>query len=799
MEETEALSLSRRISAIFVAFVKTARTAGLGFALRKVRERIARKLARTLRFGKIGGTRFFARVFGQNLPVDRFRELPWNTVGKDSGSALQSEGHFKILLISHSACRTGAPLCLLRLADELGRIPDVECFVVLKQGGELAGSFARLAPTLDVERLVARGLSRHEVPRVIASAFHDFASAGVAVCNTMAVSEFHAAFREAGVPVLSWIHELPTFMSLFGGERAIAQIGLASRKIMVPSGAVGAALESRFGIDGDSIRTVYNGQDPNTQGLDRLVARGEVRRELGLPPEARIVLGCGTIDLRKGPDVFVNVARAVLLDPAFAGESPLTCFVWVGQCHDENLQRWVLHDAEINGLQDRIRFIGPRSTVALYYLAADLLALTSREDPCPLVNMEAMESGLPVVAFVDAGGAPEVLDDAGICVPYLDVGAMAVAVCRLLSNDALRQEMGRRGQARIRERFTWHRFMEEFRDILRTDFQYRRAERLKVSVIVPNFRHARYLEGRIQSVFDQTYEPHEIIVLDDASPDQSVRIAKRMSRRAKVPMRIIANERNSGSTFHQWLKGMSLATGDLVWFAESDDSAHPLFLERLVPEFFDPDVTLAYCQSALIGPGGERLDDDFLAHTDDISTTRWRSRYSVPAAVEAEIALSQKNTIPNASAVVFRRPESIDFGDELLTYKFAGDWFFYAMLISGGKVSFIPETLNFYRRHEATVSHRSIRDATQAYESLCVKAKIFETYSVTPRAITSSLERSELEYDQLTSSLKLDRPAFRANPELTGVLDRIRATLNRRLCDPAPHRITPVPGDRKAS
>ena len=58
--------------------------------------------------------------------------------------------------------------------------------------------------------------------------------------------------------------------------------------------------------------------------------------------------------------------------------------------------------------------------MAPYYLAADLLVLTSREDPCPLVNMEAMESSLPVVAFQGAGGAPEVLADAGICVPYLE-------------------------------------------------------------------------------------------------------------------------------------------------------------------------------------------------------------------------------------------------------------------------------------------------------------------------------------------------------------------------------------------
>ena len=102
--------------------------------------------------------------------------------------------------------------------------------------------------------------------------------------------------------------------------------------------------------------------------------------------------------------------------------------------------------------------------------------------------------------------------------------------------------------------------------------------------------------------------------------DESVEVARKLAPLSPVPMQIVVNEHNGGSTFRQWLKGLSLATGDLIWIAESDDSAHPLLLERIVPEFYDPDVMLAYCQSAIIGPGGETLAENFLAHTDDIST-----------------------------------------------------------------------------------------------------------------------------------------------------------------------------------
>jgi len=341
--------------------------------------------------------------------------------------------------------------------------------------------------------------------------------------------------------------------------------------------------------------------------------------------------------------------------------------------------------------------------------------------------------------------------------------------------------------------------MNEFLGILETNFHYRPAQTLKVSVIVPNYRHAPYLEERLQSIFEQTLRPHEIVFLDDASPDDSVAVARRLAGRTTVPMRIVVNEQNSGSTFRQWLKGLSLASGDLIWFAESDDSAHPLFLERLVPEFFDPEVVLAYCQSALIGPSGQRLADDFLAHTDDISTDRWRSRFSALSSVEAEIALSQKNTIPNASAVVFRRTQSLDFGDELISLKFAGDWFFYSMLVRGGKLSFLPEVLNFYRRHEATVSHRSVREDTQALESLYVKSRVFESYPVTPSAITGSLARSVFEYEQLTERFKLKRPPLTANVHLATALSRLRGEFERRLADSSALRILLVLGELSAS
>src|SRR5208282_2627995 len=102
----------------------------------------------------------------------------------------------------------------------------------------------------------------------------------------------------------------------------------------------------------------------------------------------------------------------------------------------------------------------------------------------------------------------------------------------------------------------------------------------KVSVVVPNYNHARFLRRRVESILQQTFRDFELILLDDCSTDDSRSILSEYADDPRV--RIEFNEKNSGSTFKQWNKGVRLARGEYVWIAESDDYAGERFLERLV-------------------------------------------------------------------------------------------------------------------------------------------------------------------------------------------------------------------------
>ena len=82
-----------------------------------------------------------------------------------------------------------------------------------------------------------------------------------------------------------------------------------------------------------------------------------------------------------------------------------------------------------------------------------------------------------------------------------------------------------------------------------------------VTVIVPNYNHAPYLELRLNSIFSQTYQNIEVILLDDASTDGSEAVLGKFHQRYPDKSRLLLNESNSGGVFHQWEKGLRRRNG----------------------------------------------------------------------------------------------------------------------------------------------------------------------------------------------------------------------------------------------
>ncbi len=228
-----------------------------------------------------------------------------------------------------------------------------------------------------------------------------------------------------------------------------------------------------------------------------------------------------------------------------------------------------------------------------------------------------------------------------------------------------------------------------------------------VSVVVPNYNHARYLRKRIESVLGQTYQDFEVILLDDCSTDESRSIIGEHENDPRV--RIELNEENSGSTFKQWNKGVGLARGKYIWIAESDDYADEHLLERLVSRLDgEPDIVLAYCRSWRVSADGE-VNGFLDSNLSDLDPKRWTADFAADGREECRNYLVQRNTIPNASAVLFRREiyERVNGADENL--RLCGDWKLWAAMALTGRIGYVGQPLNYFRFHELSVRVRSQR------------------------------------------------------------------------------------------
>ena len=121
-----------------------------------------------------------------------------------------------------------------------------------------------------------------------------------------------------------------------------------------------------------------------------------------------------------------------------------------------------------------------------------------------------------------------------------------------------------------------------------------------ISIIVPCYNHAQYLRQRLDSIYQQTYQNFEVILLDDASTDNSLEILSEYAKKYSMKTRIFTNDINTGSPFPQWKKGFDLAKGELYWIAESDDYCELNFLEEMLKPFSDPAVTLTCSKISIL-------------------------------------------------------------------------------------------------------------------------------------------------------------------------------------------------------
>ncbi|NHO32674.1 glycoside hydrolase family 99-like domain-containing protein [Acetobacter fallax] len=613
----------------------------------------------------------------------------------------------RLMLVGHDTFPAGAQMLLLNIGRALRRNHGLDILFVLLDGGALTERYREIGSVEFLSPNDPAAFSRLE----------SFAKEGYvnAIVNTAGASGLTDTLSAAGIRFIQLVHELPAIIANRRLAEPLSRSVAAARMTVFPATTVAQRVTALLPAPPHATEILPQGLYTPIRFIPK--RRQAIRKSLGISPKDRLILGSGYGDMRKGFDLFLQLwCQTESVDETVQGRTHL---IWLGN-PDPALRDWL--GAEIGQALEsgRLHLPGHVDTVQDYLSAADVFVLTSREDPYPSVVMEALAAGLPCVAFQGSGGAPDLLaritetlgtDDMAATVPLADTTRMArraVALATRGLNDGLRERASLARQ--IAGFFPFDHYAERLLDLAA-------PERRRISVVVLSYNYARYLAARLSSIFTQTYPVLEIIVLDDASADDSVAVAEAVATEWDRKIRIIPSRRGSGSVFAQWRRAVNEARGDWIWVAEADDIADPAFLTSLsVALDAAPNAVMAFCDSRAIDTDGAPLYDSYKPYyaTSGVTALQHDGIHDGPAFVAN--CLGERNLIMNASAVLFRRDAlqaALARCADLESFRIAGDWRLYIELLNqpGVQVAYVERPLNAHRRHQASATGKLAPDA----------------------------------------------------------------------------------------
>lgn len=372
----------------------------------------------------------------------------------------------KILFISHDGNRAGAQLFLLQVVryfQEKGH----DCHVLFLDNGELVDTFSQSASTYIWQsnqkrnRLYRVVRNRKPLPQdVLKRTNFDWV-----YVNTIASSSVISWLNTWNTaPLVAHIHELYYSISMYSTMENRKMLFERADRIIACANAVKENLLLTNKIPQNKLVTIHSFVDNETV-LKRIemANRKEFRDAFEIPNTSFCVVSCGNAEWRKGIDLFLRVAAQ------YVKESPQLpiLFIWVGMPKEGLLWEQVTYDVKRLGLEDVCLFIPPIPNAIELIAAMDLFLLPSREDPFPLVMLEAALASKPIIGFEKTGGCTEFVEkDAGITVPYGDTEAMYREIVHAYHHPEQAQAFAQKGQDKVLERYTYETSMQKIEQLM---------------------------------------------------------------------------------------------------------------------------------------------------------------------------------------------------------------------------------------------------------------------------------------------------------------------------------------------
>ena len=380
-----------------------------------------------------------------------------------------------ILFVSHDANRAGAQILLLRFLKLLKNIPDVKFSILLKEGGIIENEFEEIATTYFWKGKANK--SQNSLFRKIANKIGKDNSSekdlfeklsqenfDLIVSNTVTNGNLLEKLSVLNVPISTYVHELEMGIQQYTTPELFQNTLKFTNSYIACAESVKENLIKNHTIDATKIKVLPSLLPESALSFEssksNIIA---LKNKYNIPENAFLVGGMGTVDLRKGVDIFLQVANKL-------EDIKDIYFLWVGGQNTEIEYKIFQIDKDRLGLKNVI-FQTSLHNPLDYIDAFDVFFVSSREDPYPLVVLEAAMLAKPIICFDKAGGAKDFVEnDCGFVVDYLDVNNVVEKIIELKENPILRRELGDSARKKALERHNQEIAFQTFVSILNQEY-----------------------------------------------------------------------------------------------------------------------------------------------------------------------------------------------------------------------------------------------------------------------------------------------------------------------------------------
>ena len=361
-----------------------------------------------------------------------------------------------VLVVMHEASLTGAPVLGWNIVGKLARSYNVVSVVM--RGGPLEDHF-RAVSTVTIGPLIWEEWRPVEMQRVAERLVAAYKPLYI-VANSIETHLLAAALARLGVPLVALVHEFTAYTRPLAKMRDVLDW---ATHVVFPAEIVAQSCYTAFPAfrrrRGVHVSAQGKAALPGNRGTRRVADNG-VERDSDVGRSVRpddaadvfVVLGVGTVHLRKGVDLFLAAAassRRLAPDQRFR-------FVWIGEgydpVNDSAYSGYLLEQITRSDLADTVVVLDAVENLEPAYRNADVFFMSSRLDPQPNVGIDAVTRGLPTVCFAGACGTAEILcadpETRSLVVPHLDAHAAAELICHLARDRAALSAM-RKATARV--------------------------------------------------------------------------------------------------------------------------------------------------------------------------------------------------------------------------------------------------------------------------------------------------------------------------------------------------------------